>query len=279
MNNSIQPWWRWLGCGLVSAQLFWLGFALLPSPSARADSVINSVHNLSASGPGSIKSSSENNPCIFCHTVHKAIGSSPLWNHTLSSVSNYVVYTSTRLQSLGITVPQPSGSSRLCLSCHDGTVALGSISSSVTPVAVFQNGAAITTLPLGTNNLGTDLSADHPISVDYDAAALLDDTLKQRSLINPAVPLELVNGVHCVQCTSCHNPHDDQFGSFLVMNNAVLPCAPPAMSRGSGPPRLTRFLRCLFRKLCLLKYPPAPKCRSAKGAPCRFPPSGARTAT
>ena len=129
MNNSIQPWWRWLGCGLVSAQLFWLGFALLPSPSARADSVINSVHNLSASGPGSIKSSSENNPCIFCHTVHKAIGSSPLWNHTLSSVSNYVVYTSTRLQSLGITVPQPSGSSRLCLSCHDGTVALGSISS------------------------------------------------------------------------------------------------------------------------------------------------------
>jgi predicted CXXCH cytochrome family protein len=199
--------------------LFLIGAALLPVPTARGDSVLNSVHNLSATGPGDIKSTSENNACIFCHTAHKAIGSTPLWNHTMSSVTNYVVYNSTRLQALHITVPQPNGSSRLCLSCHDGTIALGSISSSVTPVAIYQSGTLIATMPAGATNLGTDLSADHPVSVDYDAAALLDTTLKARSTLNAAVHLELVNGGYLVQCTSCHNPHDDQYGNFLVMKN------------------------------------------------------------
>jgi len=188
-------------------------------PSLRADPLISSVHNLSASGPGTIKATSVNNPCIFCHTVHKANGDSPLWNHTLSAVNNYVVYSSSRLQSLGITVPQPTGSSRLCLSCHDGTIALGSISSSVTPVTMYQNGAVITTLPAGSTNLGTDLSGDHPVSVDYEAAVLMDNTLQARALLPSAVRLEQLHGAYYVQCTSCHDPHDNRFGNFLVMDN------------------------------------------------------------
>ncbi len=219
MKNSFQPWQRWIRPSRVSAQLFLLGVAGWLVPSVRGDSVLNSVHNLSVTGTGSIKSTSVNNPCIFCHTAHRAMGETPLWNHTLSSVNNYVVYSSDRLQALGITVPQPNGSSRLCLSCHDGTVALGSISTSVTPVTMYQSGSAITTMPAGTDNLGTDLSADHPVSVNYDAAAQADTTLQPRSTINSAVPLELLNGVYFVQCTSCHNPHDDRYGNFLVMDN------------------------------------------------------------
>ncbi len=205
---------------LVRAQLLLLGLALLTGPTARGNSVNDSVHNLSVSGTGSIKSTTETNSCIFCHTVHKAMGDSPLWNHTLSSVNNYVVYSSPRLDALGITVPQPNGSSRLCLSCHDGTVALGGISSSVTPVALHQGGAALTTLPTGATNLGTDLSGDHPVSVDYDGAAQVDPNLKPRAALSPAVPLEQLNGVNFVQCTSCHDPHDDRFGNFLVMDKA-----------------------------------------------------------
>src|SRR5215469_17000529 len=74
--------------------------------SAGADSVIHSVHNLSASGPGSIKSTTGNRPCIVCHTGHKVNGESPLWNHAMSSETNYVVYSSPRVQSLNLTVPQ-----------------------------------------------------------------------------------------------------------------------------------------------------------------------------
>ncbi|HVU23853.1 MAG TPA: cytochrome c3 family protein [Opitutus sp.] len=205
---------------LVRAPLVVLGLVALAALPARASSVIDSVHNLAAGGPGAIKSTTETNPCSFCHTVHKVNGVSPLWNHTLSAVDSYVVYSSARLDSLGITVPQPNGGSKLCLSCHDGTVALGSISSSATTVTVYHNGSPITTMPAGPSNLGTDLSGDHPISVDYDAAALADTTLQPRNSINSAVYLEPMNGGHYVQCASCHNPHDNQYGNFLVMDNS-----------------------------------------------------------
>jgi predicted CXXCH cytochrome family protein len=220
MKNLFQSQRKWILPARFPAQLFLILAALSSGLPARGDTLINSVHNLSVSGTGPIKSTSQNNPCIFCHTVHKAMGSSPLWNHSMSSVSNYVVYSSARLQSLGITVPQPNGSSRLCLSCHDGTVALGSISSRVTPVTMYNNGVPVTFMPSGANNLGTDLSADHPVSVDYDAASRADTTLQPRAEVPANVPLELMNGIYYVQCTSCHNPHDDQFGNFLVMNNA-----------------------------------------------------------
>jgi len=41
----------------------------------------------------------------LCHTVHHASGVTPLWNHSMSSVSNYVVYSSARLNSLNLTIP------------------------------------------------------------------------------------------------------------------------------------------------------------------------------
>jgi len=219
VKKPISSLWPWARRSLAGAPALLLGATLAFAPALRGDSLLTSVHNLSATGPGDIKATTVNNPCIFCHTVHKTNGVTPLWNHTLSGVTNYVVYSSPRLQALGITIPQPNGSSRLCLSCHDGTVALGSISSSVTPVTTYQGGTPITTMPAGPANLGTDLSADHPVSVDYVAAALADPTLQPRGAINPAVHLEELNGGALVQCTSCHNPHDNHYGNFLVMDN------------------------------------------------------------
>jgi len=191
-------------------------FALLlfAAFAARADSVVNSVHNLSVSGPGAIKASSEADSCIFCHTAHHSNGATPLWNHSMSGVTNYIVYSSTRLDTLNVTVPQPNGSSRLCLSCHDGTVALGSVSSRTSPIDM-QGGT--TTMPSGANNLGTDLSADHPVSFIYDSAlAARDPEIKDPGLLTGAVHLDKSSRL---QCTACHDPHNNQFGNFLVMNN------------------------------------------------------------
>jgi len=220
MNHFNHPHRLPAGLALTAALGIFVWLNLLSGLPARGDSVLNSPHNLTASGTGSIKSEATNNVCIFCHTVHKANGVTPLWNHTMSSATNdYVVYSSTRLNSLGLTVPQPNGSSRLCLSCHDGTVALGSISSSTVQVPLLQNGAAVDKMPAGPNNFGRDLSGDHPVSMDYDAAAQADITLKSRATLNPLVKLEPLNGKNYIQCTSCHNPHDDKNGSFLVMKN------------------------------------------------------------
>src|SRR5437870_457143 len=93
-------------------------------------SIVNSVHNLSAGGTGTVKATGETEVCIFCHTPHNATPVKPLWNRSLS-VTSYKVYSS---NSLKAQPGQPTGSSKLCLSCHDGTIALGSVSSRQQPI-------------------------------------------------------------------------------------------------------------------------------------------------
>jgi predicted CXXCH cytochrome family protein len=174
-----------------------------------AQSIVNSPHNLSASGPGKIKSTNEQQVCIFCHTPHNASAVQPLWNRSLP-VNTYRVYSSS---SLVASPGQPTGSSKLCLSCHDGTIALGSVLSANRPV---QMTSGVTTLPQGATNIGTDLSGDHPISFTYDSnLATKNGKLADPTALGQRVKLEKGQ----VQCTSCHDPHDDSRGSFLVMSN------------------------------------------------------------
>ena len=112
-----------------------------------AHSIINSKHNLSLSGPGTIRSATEGDICIFCHSPHSLAGQSPLWNHEMS-VAPYTPYSSSTLKA---TVGQPTGASKLCLSCHDGTVALGMVDNRLAPI-VMQSGA--TTVALLTCSTG-----------------------------------------------------------------------------------------------------------------------------
>ena len=75
--------------------------------------VAGTAHDLSPSQDGSMA-------CQYCHTPHMALADTPLWNHKLSD-RVYEIYWSS---SLDAKVGQPTGSSKLCLSCHDGTIAL-----------------------------------------------------------------------------------------------------------------------------------------------------------
>ena len=93
-------------------------------------SIVFTKHNLSVSGPGSLRASTEADICIFCHAPHNTTGVGPLWNHALSAAT-YTPYSSSTLKA---TVGQPTGASKLCLSCHDGTVALGMVASRSTPI-------------------------------------------------------------------------------------------------------------------------------------------------
>ena len=87
--------------------------------------ILGSKHDLSAVGPGPIKAATEAEVCLFCHTPHRALDVVPLWNHEMSQAT-YTPYTSSTKKAA---VGQPSGASKLCLSCHDGTVALGAVHS------------------------------------------------------------------------------------------------------------------------------------------------------
>ncbi|MCX6276993.1 MAG: hypothetical protein NT004_02705 [Bacteroidetes bacterium] len=171
-----------------------------------AQSIVTTKHNLSATGAGDVKASSETEICLFCHTPHSSRPMAPLWNRRDPGVI-YTLYTSATLQALP---GQPDGTSILCLSCHDGTIALGSVISR----AMIQNfKGGVTTMPSGLSNLSTNLRNDHPISFLYNASlAIADGQLRTPENIIP--PVSLKNGK--VQCTSCHDPHKNLISDFLI---------------------------------------------------------------
>lgn len=167
-------------------------------------------HNLSISGPGTIKAATEAEICIFCHTPHNTAPSGALWNRR-SPGSTYSQYTSSTLKG---SPGQPTGASLMCLSCHDGTIALGDVLTRATPIAMS---GGVTTMPVGATRLGTDISDDHPVSFVYSASL----AAARGELANPATLTGRVrlDSTGQLQCTACHDPHDDTNGKFLVVSN------------------------------------------------------------
>lgn len=179
-------------CGVVAAGL-WC--------TVTAHAVIQgSAHDLSTKGV----TMPDGQLCVACHTPHDAKSSAdaPLWNHTLTTAS-YTLYDSTTSPALNAVTSQPSGVSKLCLSCHDGTVAIDA----------FDGGAGGTMIAAG-GNLGTDLSKSHPVSFTFDANLIAaDGELK-------APPAGWVNGGK-FECSSCHDVHNkNNINKMLHIANA-----------------------------------------------------------
>ena len=223
-----------------------------PTSAQRISDVRGTKHNLSADGPGTVKASptgGTNEVCVFCHTPHGASTQdeggaalrAPLWNRRVPAGSTYTPYTSATLDAQSILdglSSQPGGSSKLCLSCHDGTLAIGNVNvlNGNTDVAIPMLGTGPGgTMPAGegvtsgfTRFLGTDLRNDHPISISFTSQlATRDGELRpvdaqQRwpagtgSVLGirspgykPLLPLEATgNGdLGQIQCGTCHDPH------------------------------------------------------------------------
>ncbi len=194
--------------------------ASLAGAQGRPSDVVGSKHDMSMGGGAASRATTETQPCVFCHTPHDAAPARQLWNHA-SSAATYGTYGSSSFESgtnagtfntfPGTVAPQPSGSAKLCLSCHDGTIAVN---------ATINNGtiamAGNTFIP-ATASLGTDLSNDHPVSFARNASAA--------ELADPPAgdPVRLETGTRYVQCVSCHDPHsqrlDPTTGKFLVKGN------------------------------------------------------------
>lgn len=181
--------------------------AIAPPAHAQSD-IARTVHNLTPEGPGKFKESATTGLCVFCHTPHNANPGRSLWNRDLPGIT-YQPYTSTTTRA---DLKQPTGSSRLCLSCHDGFIAMGNLRQAGTSETLKLG--ALT----GPTVLGTDLSDDHPISFVYDSAL----AVKHRGIVDPgSLPRTLpLDSKGELQCTTCHNPHESKRAKFLRMDNA-----------------------------------------------------------
>lgn len=186
-----------------------LGFAsigLAVAGTAFGGTIVGSRHDLSANGwsGGEI--------CVVCHTPHNAQAepNAPLWNHTVTTAV-HTMYSSPTFNGLATRAAGPTGASKLCLSCHDGTVGIDAFGGRPGIPVALQNPNA---------NFGTDLTNDHPISFTYDdALALADGALALPSaatVINVGEGADADSGTLAemlvptgeLQCNSCHDVHN-----------------------------------------------------------------------
>ena len=189
-----------------------LAAAIALESTARAQVPVSSPsnkHNLSVSGTGTVRSTGTTEICIFCHAPHNASPSAPLWNQTQSGVTYTPYSSSTMAASPGA----PTGSAKLCLSCHDGTVAIGStLSRGSIPMTGVDGSGRLT----GAAAIGSNLSDDHPIS-------FVPVTGSQIVAPRAGDPVKL-DDHGMLQCRSCHDPHQQEVDpvtkKFLVKNNS-----------------------------------------------------------
>jgi predicted CXXCH cytochrome family protein len=199
--------------------LFFVLFFIIFSFNVKSASIVDTEHNLSTSGQYTIKSSTENRTCIFCHTPHNSNPARAIWNHETSS-QTYTLYDSEAMDATD--VGQPAGTSKLCLSCHDGTVAIGSVlTGSISVDGTDTEGRMPTT---SISHVGTDFSDDHPQDFTYDTALADKDPL----ILDPGTYISSLDGTITetmledgkqMRCTSCHQPHDNTYDNFLIMDN------------------------------------------------------------
>ena len=159
----------------------------------------------------------ENRMCGICHTTHNAMfePSAPLWNHESTAVAGYTLYSSPTFDNHGgTTITDPSASSKLCLSCHDGTVALENFGG-VTTGTTYITGSFLIGGPGG-----NDLSRDHPISFEYtDALAAADGGLFAPSSSNSGLGGTIEEDMlfnNRMECASCHDVHNKYSVTHLL---------------------------------------------------------------
>jgi hypothetical protein len=204
--------------------------ALSASMVFAGGSVINSPHNMNLVSNDDV----QQRVCAFCHTPHHALDDgavdyNPLWSHTFTS-EVFSEYTSSTLQSQPDGIDVLSGNSRLCMSCHDGAIAVDQHYSF--GGSDLRTGDSWGQIAVGT---GGDLSNDHPIGFDY---ALVGGTDSNYGLIGSIAPitgnvdgsdpeirgtatpllantgktiaslLEKRGAEYIMTCGSCHDVHD-----------------------------------------------------------------------
>jgi cytochrome c551/c552 len=142
---------------VVTTGLLWVG-------TATAGTIAGSPHDFRSSANTQWVTTTE--ICVVCHAPHNNDmgdgNATLLWNRSYTTAQAYTPYANTDTMTDG-QVGQPSGVSKLCLSCHDGTVAIDSFGGDSAGTRFLVDGDPAF--------VGLDLSDDHPISFAYPSTS------------------------------------------------------------------------------------------------------------
>lgn len=223
---------------IISA--FFSFFLLQGSPLIAG--IVNTKHNLSVSNTtGTIKAQTEEQICVFCHIPHHSQTSGkPLWNRSMPT-SAYTMYDSDYLRrmdypavatDLGTLNDTPGALSRQCMSCHDGTIAIGAVNvlhGTIGASQIAMNGVEAdgTMLTTAAGFLGTDLTMHHPVGIVYDSTIFKNFDIGSKTIelktalaADAQVKLFEYGGKQYVECSSCHDPHKEN-NKFLHVDTGA----------------------------------------------------------
>ncbi|UFS70188.1 hypothetical protein LPW11_20225 [Geomonas sp. RF6] len=106
--------------------------------------------------------------CAYCHTPHHAITTGndylPLWSHTLPN-KTYTPYNTATIDATIDPQTMMEGPSLLCMSCHDGAIAVDTHYAFTGGKYLTQSDTDFATPVIGKDGI---LSNDHPIGFVYD---------------------------------------------------------------------------------------------------------------
>jgi len=220
--------------------------------------MMGSHHDFTASSPhGGSFSTHEGSPtngddepiedvglCTYCPTPHKAFSTKLLWNHAASGESySWTDPTTTAGTPLPSFTATYNGATAKCLSCHDGTVAIGDVALFAEKSPNLLDTRTIKDIddffvmvsPSG------KLDGNHPVAVPYPYAGA--GSYYNGSTTGPGINLSefvsdpTVNGIRLfsddgsgnitagptsgktgIECSSCHDPHNGSTvtGDFLL---------------------------------------------------------------
>jgi hypothetical protein len=201
---------------------------LVPTLTAQAG-ITGSPHDFSGES-WNTSATDPNSVCGPCHQPHNASSAIvPLWGHDTSK-GPWTMYGSMSNTTFKATQSAtPTGASLACLSCHDGTVAVNQMAGGKilgSPAYYVTNSAKI----------GTDLTHSHPISFTYDSALLGKDKWLQDPsalVLQPdsgtfvagtdmSIKGFLLGGGNQMQCSSCHDVHNQEGTPFSIASNPKL---------------------------------------------------------
>jgi hypothetical protein len=213
-----------------------LGITVAFGYTAPAGGLVGSKHDMNTLVTKyGITKDSQDRVCAFCHTPHHKVDSTslltynPLWSHTINN-KTYTAYVSPTFNTENSIADPLIGPSRLCMSCHDGVIAVDQHYGSNTPntsgtdartsdlfdgIAVGK--ASVTTPTVGnTHPIGFDLGditqAKYPFirqDLNTNNGALAGKKLADLGYKE--------NGKNYMTCASCHDVHNrENTGTYFL---------------------------------------------------------------